>query len=285
MMKRNDALVVLCLVAANFTVGCAASPEDEDSDIGVARSAALNANALNANALNANALNANALNANALNANALNANALNANALSADALAAIQGTGEAGDLSRELLRYMVGCALDSTQSLSFTWTDENNVSHQETYTGLLGLATGWASGPLSVDGQKWVSACLISRVNHYGISVTLSSRGSVGALDTTAAELAAYTHEEGAFWGNVFTDPPTAYACDHGPNDTYSRSHDRVCAAGWVDGNGGVHGCGIIQRVGSCAAACGTLTSGSYYASCSNPSNQSSSQIVTVFLE
>ena len=60
-------------------------------------------NALTANALTANALTANALTANALTANALTANALTANALTANGLQ--------DPLGRELLKYVVSCAL------------------------------------------------------------------------------------------------------------------------------------------------------------------------------
>jgi hypothetical protein len=69
------------------------------------------------------------------------------------------------------------------------------------------------------------------------------------------------------------------------PNDAYSRSKLRVCAAGYDDGSGTLQSCGIIQRLGSCASACGALGSDGYYASCENGTGQSSSSVVTVFLE
>src|SRR5262249_39623288 len=153
------------------------------------------------NALNPNALNPNALNPNALNPNALNPNALNPNALSADALAAIMDPGLAGDLSREHLKYTVGCALDPSQAFSFSWTDAYQVVHQENYWGLLGLATFWSSKPLSdVGHQQWISACLAARTNYLGLSVTISSRGPCQALNKhNTPEEDEYTNEEGAF--------------------------------------------------------------------------------------
>ena len=106
------------------------------------------------NALSANALSANALSANALSANALSANALSANALSANSLTSITAPDAVGLLSRQLLKYTVGCALSTTQSFSFSWTDGGNVVHNETYAGVLGLAPAWASGPLDLVGAE-----------------------------------------------------------------------------------------------------------------------------------
>src|ERR1044071_1384054 len=80
--------------------GCGAG---EDTDLTTTRAALVAENALTANALTANALTANALTANALTANALTANALTANALTANGLR--------DPLGRELLRYVVSCAL------------------------------------------------------------------------------------------------------------------------------------------------------------------------------
>ncbi|MFT3766928.1 MAG: hypothetical protein QM820_15630 [Minicystis sp.] len=216
----------------------------------------------------------------------MGANALRPSALSSDALAAIQDPGSNGDLSRELLKYAVSCALGSSQAFEFSWVDVNNNTHNESYAGLLGLAPDWASGALDSDGQRWISACLISRVNYFGISVMLSSRGALSALGTSADERNAFTMLEGAFWGNVFTSTPTAYACHYTTNEAHSRAADRVCAAGYIDGSGTVQSCSIIQRLGSCATACGSLTNGQYYSSCSSDAGQSfSTAVITVFLQ
>ncbi|WP_438040708.1 hypothetical protein [Sorangium sp. So ce128] len=86
-------------------VGCIAVQEEDESVVGVAPSALEFVNALNPNALNPNAL---------------SANALNPNALSSAALSAIRDPGAAGDLSRQLLNYVVGCAFLPSQSFSFS---------------------------------------------------------------------------------------------------------------------------------------------------------------------
>ncbi|APR82293.1 Hypothetical protein A7982_07642 [Minicystis rosea] len=278
-----------------FVSACVIGPESDDELVGTARSAALNGNALNGNALNGNALNGNALNGNALNGNGLQATAmtpsmlskhpLRPSALGADALSALQDPREDGALSRQLLKYTVSCAFDPEMSFAFTWIDDEGTPHAEEYKGLLGLAPSWRAEPLTGAAQRWVSACLISRVNYFGVSVTLSSRGPRPELSASPEERNDYTMLEGAFWGNVFTDTPVAYACDHQPNDDHSRSRDRVCAAGYPDGSGRILGCGIIQRVGSCATTC-TLQRGDHYTGCSAGAGQSSSdEVITVFLQ
>jgi hypothetical protein len=283
--------------------GCVSGQGDEDDSVGLSPNvledgsfltpSALNANALNANALDANALDANALNANALNANALNANALNANDLSANALspstlnarasAAIQLTGQEGDLSRQLLLYTVSCALDTTQSFSFSWTDQSDVVHQETYWGLLALATSWATKPLGTSDAEWVTACLASRVNWYGEAVMLSSRGDRTSLSTDSQERTAFPNVEGAFWGNLFTAQPQVFACHYSPNDENSRGHLRDCAAGHINSQGDLEPCGIIQLVGTCETLCSQPSNDvKYYPSCSGPTP--TTRPITVFL-
>lgn len=248
--------------------------------------------ATNAALVSANALTANALTANALTANALTANALTANALDPSALSALQDPGADGDLARQLLRYVVGCALDGTQSFQFTWTDGCGSDHDEDYEGSIGLAPGWADGPLPTSGQEWVSACLYARVNYYGTPVLISMRGPNGVMNDAALssdELSGYPNKEGAFWGNLFQSSPTAYACSYGPDDTYSRSRDRDCAAGHVNADQTLSSCGIIERLGSCATHCGTPTeSGGYYPSCQSDladSGTATSHVVTIYLQ
>jgi hypothetical protein len=271
---RSTSIVVLALFAA----ACGAELDsEEEEDVGRAAMALLGGNALNMNALNMNALNMNALNMNALNMNALDPNSL----------AAILDPGSSGDLARQLLRYTVSCALDSTQSFSFSWTDGAGTTHAEVYPGLLGLETGWATRSLSTSGERWISACLASRTNWYSTPVTISARGPVSGFNATdPAELAAYAYEEGAFWGNLFGATPRVYACDHVPNAAHSRAQLRDCAAGHVDGSGAVVSCGIIQRLGSCDATCAALTSnGHYHPNCSSSQDGVTNSVITVFLQ
>jgi hypothetical protein len=274
-VERTHHILVAAL-SSILTAGCLASPLDGPREaLGTAQQKALNPNALNPNALNPNALNPNAL-----NPNALNPNALNPNALSSGALEAIQDPGSDGDLSRQLLKYTVSCALDATQSFNFSWTDADDVVHDETYTGLLGLAADWAMGALSSAGQQWVSACLASRVNWYGAEVILSSRGPSTLLGTTSGERSEYSHLEGAFYGNLFGESPAVHACHYAPDDSNSRSLYRDCAAGHVNADSSISACGVVELAGSCGDLCDTAVGeGLYYPGCG-----SSAYVITTYL-
>src|SRR5262249_21188592 len=145
-------------------------------------------------------------------------------------MSAVQDPGEAGDLSRELLRYTVSCAFTSNQSFEFSWVDADGAEHEESYPGLLGLAPSWATQALDLAGQQWVSDCLASRVNAKGISVMLSSRGTHPALATTFEERVTYQTREAVFFGNLFTNSPTVYACYDPLSMLPSQLANRVCA-------------------------------------------------------
>ncbi|WP_437599479.1 hypothetical protein [Sorangium sp. So ce590] len=271
-------------LALVFLVSCVTDQEEQEGFVGIAP------NALEyLNALNPNALNPNALNPNALNPNALNPNALNPGALSPAALSAIQAPGEAGDLSRQLLSYVVGCAFTPAQSFSFSWTDGSGMVRNEEYWGLIGLVPSWSDKPLGHNDQQWLSACLASRTNWYGASVTISSRGSHSAIDKTdSPELSTYTRMEGAFWGNLFAPSPYLNACFNEANRDHARSLARECAAGHLDGSGAAIPCGMISIRGTCHSYCQQLNlRGMYYPSCVNNLTgipESTTRVITVFL-
>jgi hypothetical protein len=246
---------------------------------------------------NGNSLHPEALDLVALNLGALNLGALDVNAMDATTLGAIRDPGTNGTLARQLVSYAANCALNSSQSFDFAWTDSQGAVHQESYPGSGALATSWATQPLDAAGQQWVSACLISRTNYLGVVVSLSSRGNAPGLATTPAEVAAYGNEEGAFWGNLFGAAPYAYACDNIADDANSRSLSRFCAAGYVDAQGGLQSCGMIQRLGSCAAVCAPLITpsgggGQYHPVCDAHGYQAglvdssaTTEAITVFLD
>jgi hypothetical protein len=275
-------------IFACLAIGCTAEVVD---DIEGENDSAVAAGELpleGSNALNLNALNLNALNLNALNLNALNLNALNLNALDSTALSSIEDPSASGDLARQALRYMVGCALDTTQSFSFTWTDDQGMLRSETYWGTLGLATTWANSPLNPVEQQWVSACLAARVNWYGVSVMISSRGAHSALNKSqTSEITQYPKNEGAFWGNLFGAAPHVYACHYSPNTTYSRLKMRDCAAGHVDPDGSITECGVIEIVGACETYCSGIDPNNYhYKSCASvPTfDDATTRAITVYL-
>jgi hypothetical protein len=277
---RIVGLCVLQLALAAFSTACGGEvPDDkgeDESDVGIARSALVGGNALSYNALNLNAL----------NLNALNLNALNVSAMSATNLSAIRDPGSNGTLARQLVKYAVSCALDPTQFFSFSWTDGSSVVHNETYPGLLGLAPPWTSRALTTNEEEWISACLASRINWYETPVPLSARGATGALNETCAEeRTTWTREEGSFWGNLFADSPYAFACHHVPNVSYSRSQLRDCAAGHLDAAGVPQDCGMVHILGSCDSFCNAINTQGYRAKCTAPGRASTNAVVTIHLQ
>ncbi|MEO8554299.1 MAG: hypothetical protein ABI678_30190 [Kofleriaceae bacterium] len=171
---------------------------------------------------------------NKLASNKLASNKLASNKLAANKLAAASfATGqlarplvENAD-GREVLTYLVACALGPTQSVAFT----SSTGTAYKFTGEIGIAPAWTTRALTLDEQRWTSACVFARTNYYGIPVALSIRGHHPALGTTSGDL-AYTSLDGGFYGNLF-DPtgPKEYACDGRSTNT-----QRICADPAPDG-------------------------------------------------
>ncbi len=276
---NGRALLVAGVVGVSLASAGGCAPVEADGPTGSAESAAVFVNSLNPDALDLSPTYPDAL-----TPGMLAGAALQYQALSPAAQAAIEDPSKSGALSRELLSYTVGCALAPTDSFTLSWTDSTGDTHAESYAGVVGLATDWANGPIDPTEQPWISACLIARVNHYGVHVSLSSRGDDSALTTSAEEVSDYTYEEGAFWGDLFSDSPTAYACDSVLDAAHSEAALRVCATG-VDVQGDPESCGIIQPLGSCDALCAPLTGspGWYYPACGAASL--TSEVITVFLQ
>ncbi len=248
MNNRNHSLVLsitASIIIAGQT-GCAGTLAEDEEDVGTAESA-----------LEID--------------NALTPNALTPNALTPNALTPIKDPGTAGTLSRDFLKYTVGCALSTSQSFSFSWTDSDSVVHNETYVGLLGLATAWTTGPLDLAGQRIVSACLASRTNYYGTTVLFSARSPLEPLNSglSNGELNSYKEVEGAFWGNIFSSIPYLNTCYDAANVANSRSKMRDCAVGHLV-NGVPVECGIINITGACSTVCSGLDGQDKYPSCTD---------------
>ena len=198
-MARNAGLRFLCLglMGVWAAAGCGGEAGVEE-----VQSAVVTTNALTANALTANALTANALTANALTANALTANALTANALTANGLR--------DPLGRELFKYVVSCALPEGQSISMSL---DGVSY--TFAGALGLTPQWGQpgGACNESCQRWVSGCVLARVDAAGVERPISIRGANPALAPSWGEVFTYTDREAAYFGNLFADGQPRYLC------------------------------------------------------------------------
>ncbi len=286
-MNHGLDLIFIPIAIATLTT-CDESRKDPEDLVGTARSEIhVEAHKLQG-ALNPNSLPPAALTIPGLDLAVLAASPLAQDSIAPKLLSTLKAHGSVGALSKQFLRYLAGCALEEGQSLDLSWIHGKGLFH-ESYEGELGLASEWRTRPLSPIEQRWVTACLLSRTNWYGVTVMISSRGAHEQFDTPSSEeLTTFPNEEGAFWGNLFAPTPTAYACYYAPHRAYSRSLMRVCAAGHLTKNGSVEECGALNILGSCDALCEPLDpQGAYHPACSNaPGDMLSrtTEVVSVFL-
>jgi hypothetical protein len=117
----------------------------------------------------------------------------------------------ATDDGREVFSLMVSCAMPPNVILVGT-VDGTTFE----FPGDMGLAIGWFSFPLDLEGQGWVSACMFARANANEVTIPISLRGANPALAVSTDERSFWTVEEGAFFGNFFASldlPIQWYAC------------------------------------------------------------------------
>jgi hypothetical protein len=259
-MARQTSVRILGLGLLGVSFVACGGPAVEDVE-----APALSANALSANALSANALSANALSANALSANALSANALSANALTAKALR--------DPLARQFLKYVVSCALDEDDEIKMTI---DGVKY--TFPGGLGLAPEWGEKGGRCDGecQRWVSGCVLARVDYLGVEKVISVRGDNKALKTTGKEKKDFPVREATYFGNLFIPDQPKFVClAPGQKDI-----QRVCGDS-------LDNC-PMDVVGSCARACDYENSAGGFVNCSSSGKawkpENFHESVTVFL-
>jgi hypothetical protein len=112
--------------------------------------------------------------------------------------------------AREFMEYLVGCALDSSQTL--TWSSAN-ANYQGTWKGKLGLCTEWKFNKPTTACLNRVSACLLARNNAFGLRVKLSLRGE---------------HPD----AGVFALSPVAYPADFDPSTQQSPASLSSCGMG-----------------------------------------------------
>jgi hypothetical protein len=166
------------------------------------------------NRLSANRLAGNRIAANRLSANKLAARKLSENHLEAGPEAAKMLSTEDG---REVFSYIINCALSDGKEIDATVPGAPDTAPPDTlytcanescrFPGSLGLAEYWIDHRLDVKGQRWVTACLLARVNYFGVKVIISLRGVAPQLLVGRHEAERYSLEEGAFYGNIFSDP------------------------------------------------------------------------------
>ena len=112
---------------------------------------------------------------------------------------------------RQLLKYMVSCALPAGESIAVT------VGKKYAFQGALGLVPSWAHRPMTEEEKRRLSACLAAHTNYFGKPVQISLRSDDPAapegLRTTAEERKDFPFFEGGFFGNYFIPHPVSYVC------------------------------------------------------------------------
>jgi hypothetical protein len=185
-MKCNRLSVIGLFSAASLLVGCIA----DDTPLQEAESPAIALNRIALNGIVANKVVATAMAESPLTIGRAGAQ-LVANPVSGPLLATAEG--------RDYFTYIVSCAMPAGQVVVAT---SGGVSYN--FPGGLGLTPDWQSRALTGSEKRWVSACLLARVNAYGIEVAVSLRAEHPALAVGADEAATYGQAEGAFYGDVF---------------------------------------------------------------------------------
>jgi hypothetical protein len=252
-------------VILGATLGCGGGPIEEI--------AATQSNLLATNGLAANGLAANGLAANGLAANGLAANGLAANGLAANGLAA---NGLADPMAQKFMEYVVSCALPAGRSVTYT---RDGVAY--TFAGSIGVAPDWESQSCDVSCQRWVSACVLARVNKLGVHVQISIRGANDALAITPHELKDFPAREATYYGNLFQVAQPRYAC----LPPRATQIPRVCGDSLV-------GCAVAVS-GACEELCESPGRDGTYRECSaaelearhgSLDDETYAETVTVFL-
>lgn len=153
-------------------------------------------------------------------------------------------------LNRTLMKYIAKCALSG--GTDSTFTDDNLAVHA--WSGEIGIAPAWETGGITAADGRWITSCVASLVNADAVSVVVSQRGQAGSvMDTMAAgEETVFTTLEGAYFGDMFADPPTLYTC-RGTGYTSEVNTGRACSI--TSGT-----CSPVMHVGDCDAVCSSET-------------------------
>lgn len=167
---------------------------------------------------------------------------------------------------------LVYCALGVGQSL----TEPNGAVHQ----GHFGLATSWTTTPLTTHQQRFVTGCMLQRLNAWGHEVPILLEGRTSPIYHWAADEVDYPWDESTVWGNVFVPSgaaPAIYVCSSGAlfaecNEDIDGTNDwleeRIC-----DGLGA--DCGLAV-MGLCSDVCTlqTTSGGDTYEECTGASGR-----------
>ncbi|ATB37767.1 hypothetical protein CYFUS_003192 [Cystobacter fuscus] len=99
---------------------------------------------------------------------------------------------------RHVFRSAVECALTPAQSVRDPVTGA-------LYTGWWGLAPSWLGDVLDTAGRRYVTACMVQRLNFYGASVPILFEGAHPAIAHSTTYASQYPIEESTVFGDLFS--------------------------------------------------------------------------------
>jgi hypothetical protein len=163
---------------------------------GEQRAYMMSLNSLSLNGLDENGIHVNGIHVNGVHLSDFALGGLHLRELSLNGLSTTE--------SRDIMGYVVACALRPEQTITIS----EDVAGAFSWTGALGLAPDWHVGPLDLAGQERVSACLLAHANSRGQHVSISLFSP--QLPVEPAE-SNYTLGDAIFAGNVFKSPAEMY--------------------------------------------------------------------------
>ncbi len=186
---------IISYIALVSLSGCAADIGDPEEEPGLEEAEAMGFNAMGFNAMGFNALTANFESNQAMSESPLTTESYDPYVGRPELMYALHDS-----LTREFMKYLVSCALEPSQIVSYK-DPFSGLYYQ--WRGEMGYCPKWGDVYGYADGecQEVVSACLLSRVNAFGQHVRLSHRGhdaSGQPIELSKVVPAAATYINGA---------------------------------------------------------------------------------------
>ncbi len=151
---------------------------------------------------------------------------------------------------RHILAAAVKCALPESQSVIDADTGA-------TYKGWWGLAPGWENAALSSTAERrWVTACMLQRVNSFTRPILLE--GDHAIIEEDATYDSTYPYEEATVFGDLFSSTNQLHGSDGAPFTAHVCLEDDMvqnCTLGdgWL---------GLQSRICDTASQCGLVSLG-----------------------
>lgn len=183
-----------------------------------------------------------------------------------------------------LWKYTARCALPEGKTLQ---APPDAKGKRLEFPGLFGAAPEWNDGPCDRTCQEKVSSCLVALTNRTGKHVLVSLLSGDPTLGKSFApndDDLGFPHQEGVFFGNVFTNE--AYACQ-GTGVHKGPQVKRFCALEPMTCSGLPDFVDLGRCADACTMSCARLGDGSercVASACRDPKGRRWEHPITVYL-